>query len=51
MKLDKLCNDGTKVVCQHCNDQFSVAHGGRSEINQHLCSQKHKDAEKTVVLQ
>jgi hypothetical protein len=36
------------VVCQHCNVHFSVAHGGRSDINQHLRSQKHKDAEKTL---
>jgi acetylglutamate kinase len=37
------------VACQHCNAHFSVVHGGRSDINQHLCSQKHKDAEKTLV--
>jgi hypothetical protein len=36
------------VVCQHCNVQFSVAHGDRSDINQRLRSQKHKDAEKTL---
>ena len=46
IKLDKQCSDGTKVVCQLCNVRFSVAHGGRSDINQHLRSQKHKDAEK-----
>jgi hypothetical protein len=48
IKLDKLCSDGTKVVCQHINVHFSVAHGGRSDISQHLHSQIHKDAEKTV---
>jgi hypothetical protein len=48
IKLDKLCSDGTKLVCQHINVHFSVAHGGRSDINGHLRSQKHKDAEKTV---
>jgi hypothetical protein len=38
-----------KVVCQHFNVHFSVAHGGRSDISQHLRSQKHKDAEKTEI--
>jgi hypothetical protein len=47
IKFDKLCNDGTKVICQHYNVHFSVAYGGRSDINQHLLSQKHKDSEKT----
>jgi hypothetical protein len=38
------------VGCQHCNVYFFVARGGRSDIDQHLlCSQKHKDAEKTLV--
>jgi hypothetical protein len=36
------------VVCQHFNVHFSIANGGRSDINQHLRSQKHKDAEKTL---
>jgi hypothetical protein len=48
IKLDKLFSDGTKVVCQHCNHcdvHFSVARGGRSDVNQHLRSQKRKDAE------
>jgi hypothetical protein len=48
IKLDKLCSDGTKVVCQHCNVHFSAAHRGRSDINDHLHSQKHKDAEKIL---
>jgi hypothetical protein len=48
IKPDKLCSDGTRVVCQHFNFHFPVAHGGRSDINQHLRSQKHKDAEKTL---
>ena len=30
---------------------FSVSHGGRSDINQHLQSQKHKDAEKVLTLE
>jgi hypothetical protein len=36
------------VVCQHCNVHFSVPHGGRSNVNQHLRSQKYKEAEKTL---
>ena len=46
MKLDKLCKNRTKVVCQQCNAHFSVSHGGRNDINKHLQSQKHKEAEK-----
>jgi hypothetical protein len=38
IKLDKLFSDKTKVVCQHFNVHFSVAHGDRSDINQHLRS-------------
>ena len=48
IKLDGLGKDGTKVVCQHCNTHFSVSHGGRSDINQHLQIQKHKEAEKAM---
>lgn len=49
IKLDNSCSNKTKVVCQHCSVHFSVAHGGRSDIKQHLRSQKHQDAEKTLV--
>jgi undecaprenyl pyrophosphate synthase len=48
IKLDKLRSDETKMVCQHFNVHFSFAYGGRSDINHHLHSQKHKDAEKTL---
>ena len=48
IKFDRLRKDGTKVVCQQCNTHFSVSHGGRSNINQHLQSQKHKEAEKAM---
>ena len=48
IKFDRLRKDGTKVVCQQCNAHFSVSHGGRSDINQHLQSQKHKEAEKAM---
>ena len=37
-----------KVVCQQCNARFSVSHGERSDINQNLQCQKHKEAEKAV---
>jgi hypothetical protein len=50
IELDKLCDDGTKVVCQHCNAHFSIAHGARNNINQHQHSQKQKNAEKTLQL-
>lgn len=36
------------MVCQHSNGHFSVARGGRSDINQQLQSQKHRDAEKIL---
>jgi hypothetical protein len=36
------------VVCEHSNVHFPVVHGGRSDINQHLRSQKHTDAEKIL---
>ena len=48
IKFDRLGKDGTKAVCQQCNAHFSVSHGGRSDINQHLQSQKHKEAEKAM---
>ena len=48
IKLDGLGKDGTKVVCQQCNAHFSVSHGGRSDINQHLQSQKHQEAAKAM---
>ena len=48
IKFDRLRKDGTKVVGQQCNVHFSVLHGGRSDINQHLQSQKHKEAEKAI---
>ena len=48
IKFDRLRKDGTKVVCQQCNANFSVSHGGRSDINQLLQSQKYKEAEKAI---
>jgi hypothetical protein len=32
------------VTCTHCGSSFSIAHGGRSDINDHLLSEKHKRA-------
>jgi hypothetical protein len=34
--LDKLCSDGTKVVCQYCNVHFTVARGGGSDVNMYV---------------
>ena len=48
IKFDRLGKDKTKVVCQQCNAHFSVSYEGRSDINQHLQSQKHKEAEKAM---
>jgi hypothetical protein len=36
------------VIYQHFNVHYPVAHGGRSDINQHLRSQIHKHAERTL---
>lgn len=30
-----------EVICNHCGVKFSVAHGGRSDVNDHLKSGKH----------
>ena len=35
-------NDDFNVQCTTCQGTFSVSHGGRSDINDHLKSQKHK---------
>jgi hypothetical protein len=32
IKLNKLCSDGTKVVCQYCNVHSSFFHGGRRDM-------------------
>lgn len=40
--LKKVCAaQDDKVKCYHCNSEFSVAHGGRSDIKDHLQSNKH----------
>jgi len=35
-------NNDTDVQCTICQGTFSVSHGGQSDINDHLKSQKHK---------
>jgi ribosomal protein S27E len=39
--LKKAASD-FEVICRHCGVKFSVAHGGRSDINDHVQSGKHK---------
>jgi undecaprenyl pyrophosphate synthase len=33
-----------EVNCTQCNVTFSVSHGGRSDINDHMKSGRHKNA-------
>ena len=33
-----------KVLCNHCGSIFSIVHGGRADVNNHLGSKKHKVA-------
>ena len=33
-----------KVLCNHCASVFSIVHGGRADVNNHLGSKKHKVA-------
>ena len=30
-----------KVLCNHCGSEFSIVHGGRADVNNHLGSKKH----------
>jgi len=32
----------SEVICNHCGVKFSVAHGGRSDINDHLKITNHQ---------
>ena len=32
----------TEARCNHCNSSFSIAHGGNSDISDHVKSAKHK---------
>lgn len=40
--LKKVCGYEDRVKCEHCLSEFSVSHGGRSDIKEHLKSTKHK---------
>ena len=40
--LKETIND--KVHCNQCMAVFSISHGGRSDINKHLQTQKHKSS-------
>jgi len=42
--MKKGCLDW-EVICSKCSSTFSVAHGGKSDINDHLKSAKHKRAD------
>ena len=33
-----------KALCNHCGSVFSIVHGGRADVNNHLGSKKHKVA-------
>jgi undecaprenyl pyrophosphate synthase len=41
--LKKIGSNG-EVNCTHCNVTFSITHGGRSDINDHVKSARHKTA-------
>ncbi|XP_074857908.1 uncharacterized protein LOC142017138 [Carettochelys insculpta] len=47
LKKDSLFCDNSQVICQTCGAHFSIAHGGRNDITQHLQTKKHKRAEQT----
>ncbi|XP_062538709.1 uncharacterized protein LOC134206983 [Armigeres subalbatus] len=49
VKLDTKFSDCTRVICTQFGGNFSVAHGGKSDISQHLRSQRHKSVERAVV--
>lgn len=47
--LKKVCTSSglimdDRVRCSHCNAEFSVAHGGRSDLKDHVQSKKHKNS-------
>ena len=41
--LKKVCRQDNRVKCS-CGSEFSVAHGGRADIKDHLKSSKHKNS-------
>lgn len=40
--LKKLCGHNDRVKCQQCLSEFSIAHGGRADIKDHVKCSKHK---------
>lgn len=40
--IKKLCGEDSRVKCQQCFSKFSIAHGGRADIKDHLKCAKHK---------
>lgn len=42
--LKKVRTHDDRVKCEQCGSEFSVAHGGQSDINDHLNSKKHKNS-------
>lgn len=40
--LKKLCGHNDRVKCQQCLSEFSIAHGGKADIKDHLKCSKHK---------
>jgi len=40
--LEKVCRQDDRVKCS-CGSEFSVAHGGRADIKNHLKSSRHKN--------
>ncbi|KAF8766425.1 hypothetical protein HNY73_019490 [Argiope bruennichi] len=42
----KQINSRSDVRCEKCRIEFSVSHGGASDIEQHLKSGKHKNADR-----
>ena len=42
--LSSSATDGITAFCNICKSTISVAHGGRSDINDHIATKKHKVA-------
>ena len=42
--LSSIATDGSTAFCNICKSTISVAHGGRSDINDHIATKKHKVA-------
>ncbi|GFX10189.1 uncharacterized protein TNCV_1865871 [Trichonephila clavipes] len=41
-------NTPSDVICEKCRTEFSVSHSGADDIEQHLRSQKHKNADRAA---